>query len=183
MMNVQAFPFNDPDYSICSLRPEQTEALQRLFEQCADYAMVVEGEDVSPSAAQEIFQSVPAGRSPSDKFLYGLLDQTGNIVGMLEGIRHYPDDTTWWIGLLMLAPGVRGRGLGQKIMQAFSEYVRSEQGTSIMLGVVEDNREAYRFWLHLGFDLVRQTEPRTFGRKFQTVSVMRRSILQENAVP
>jgi ribosomal protein S18 acetylase RimI-like enzyme len=180
MNDAQVFPINDPDYFVCKLRPEHAGPLQRLFDQCADFAMLVEGESVNPSAAREIFQSVPAGKSLSDKFLYGLLDQKGAIVGVLEGIHHYPDDTTCWIGLLLLAPETRGHGLGRKIMEAFSEYISSEKNTSIMLGVVEENQAAYRFWQHLGFELVRQTEPRTFGRKIQKVYVMRRGLTQEN---
>jgi ribosomal protein S18 acetylase RimI-like enzyme len=181
MDDDQVFPIKDPDYFICRLVPEQAEPLQRLFDQCADFAMLVEGEDVSPFAAQEIFHSAPAGKSISDKFLYGLLDSRGTIVGVLEGMQHYPDKDTWWIGLLLLAPGVRGRGLGRKIMEAFSEYVFSKQGTFIMLGVVEENQTAYRFWHQLGYELVRQTEPRTFGRKTQKVYVMRRGLTQESS--
>jgi ribosomal protein S18 acetylase RimI-like enzyme len=34
-----------------------------------------------------------------------------------------------------------------------------------MLGVVEENQAAYEFWQRLGFEFVRQTEPRQFGKK------------------
>ena len=176
MAEAQDIRIDDLEHFICRLQPEHTEALQKLCERCADYALIVEGLGVSPTAAQDLFQSVPSGRSLSDKFLYGLLNRKGDIVGVLEGIRHYPDETTWWIGLLMLAPEVRGRGLGRKLVQGFSEYVRLEQGTSMMLGVVEENRSAYRFWQQVGFELVRQTEPRPFGKKIQRVYVMRREV-------
>jgi ribosomal protein S18 acetylase RimI-like enzyme len=179
MTETQVFQVDDSDYIVCRLQPEHTEPLQRLFDQCADYAMIVDGESVSPTAAEEIFHSVPAGRSLSDKFLYGFFNRKGDIVGVLEGIRHYPNDKTWWIGLLMLAPEVRGHGLGRKLIQGFSEYMRSEQGMSIMLGVVEDNRAAYRFWQQLGFEFVRETEPRPFGKKIQTVYVMQKNLTPE----
>jgi hypothetical protein len=45
-----------------------------------------------------------------------------------------------------------------------------------MLGVVEDNLHAYRFWSNNGFEMVRKTEPRLFGKKNQSVFVMRRKI-------
>lgn len=176
MADEQDIHIDDPEHILCRLQPEHVEPLQRLLERCADYAMIVEGEGVSPTAAQELFRSVPTGRSLSDKFLYGLFDRKGEIVGVLEGMRHYPDETTWWIGLLLLAPEVRRRGLGRKLVQAFSEVVRLKQGTSIMLGVVEENRSAYLFWQQLGFELVRQTEPRPFGKKIQMVYVMRRAV-------
>jgi ribosomal protein S18 acetylase RimI-like enzyme len=176
MTGTHVFDMDDTDYFVCELQPENTASLQKLFDQCADYAMIVEGEGVSPSAAQETFDTVPSGRSLSDKYVYGLLDRKGNIVGVLEGMRYYPDEMTWWIGLFMLAPGIRGQGLGQRLIQGFSDYVCSEKGTSIMLGVVEENRAAYQFWQKLGFELVRKTEPRLFGRKTQAVYVMRRGV-------
>jgi len=180
MKDEQVFPIDDSDHFVCRLQSEHAKPLQRLFEQCADFALLVEGESVSPTAAKDIFQSVPKGKSLSDKFIYGLMDRQGAIVGVLEGIRHYPDEATWWVGLLLLAPEVRGHGLGRKIMEAFSEYVHANQGTAIMLGVVEENQAAYRFWQCLGYELVRQTGPRTFGRKTQRVSVMRRSLMEES---
>jgi ribosomal protein S18 acetylase RimI-like enzyme len=176
MTDAQVFQINDHNYFICRLQIEQSEPLQRLFEECADYAMIVEGEGVSPTAAQDIFKSAPEGRSLTDKFLYGLMDRKGIMVGVLEGLRDYPDEATWWIGLLMLSPEVRRGGLGRKVVEGFSEYVRSEQGKAIMLGVVEQNQAAFLFWQRLGFKLVRQTEPRHFGEKFQTVNVLQRDI-------
>ncbi len=182
-MNIaQIFPIVDPDFSVCSLQPAQTETLQKLFAQCADFTRLVEGEEVNPNAAREILRSVPAGRLLRDKFLYGFLDRDEAIIGVLEGLRDYPDDAIWWVGLLLLAPEARGHGVGRKIMEAFSEYVLMEKGTAIMLGVVEENQAAYRFWQGLGFELVRQTEPRLFGRKTQKVNVMRRELILKNLV-
>lgn len=178
-MNDASFQIDDPEYRISELGPEHIEMLQTLFERCDDYAMIVEGEAVSPTAAQELFQEVPPGRSPRDKFMYGLLDRQGSIVGLLEGMRHYPDETIWWIGLLLLDPKVRGQGLGRRLVQSFQEYIRSKQGTAIMLGVVEENRPAYHFWQGQGFELVRRTEPRPFGRKTQVVYVLRKAVTDE----
>jgi len=60
-------------------------------------------------------------------------------------MRHYPDNTIRWIGLQLLAPGSPGTWPWPKIIDAFSEYVKLNQGTAIMLGVVEENQAAYRF--------------------------------------
>lgn len=176
MADVPAFQIDDPECVVCSLQTGHIAPLQKLFDRCADFAMLVEGEEVSPTAAEDIFQSKPDGRSLDDKFLYGLWDRTGAIVGVLEGMRHYPDETIWWIGLLLLAPEIRGRGLGRKLVQGLCDCARSAQVTAVMLGVVEENRSAYRFWQQVGFERVRQTEPRPFGKKTHTVYVMRRAL-------
>ena len=57
-----------------------------------------------------------------------------------------------------------------------SKYVETHGGTSIMLGVVEDNRAAYNFWQRSGFALQSKTEPRQFGRKVQAVYVMKKTV-------
>jgi ribosomal protein S18 acetylase RimI-like enzyme len=93
---------------------------------------------------------------------------------MLEGVRGYPDETTWWIGLLALTPHVRRLGLGRKMVAGFCELARAEHRASIMLGVVEENEQAYRFWQQMGFELLRQSEPRQFGKKSHKVYVMRK---------
>jgi ribosomal protein S18 acetylase RimI-like enzyme len=175
MTNAPIFHIEDPGYLVRKLcHPEDTESLQRLFERCADYVMIVEGQGVSPSAAQETFEDMPPGRSLNDKFVYGLLDRNGDILGVLEGMRHYPDEATWWIGLFLLSPDVRGHGLGRKVVESFFDYVSQSHGASVMLGVVEENQAAYEFWQRLGFEFVRKTEPRQFGSKTQTVYVMRK---------
>jgi ribosomal protein S18 acetylase RimI-like enzyme len=174
MNDGQSFQINDPNYSISGMQTEHSELLQRLCERCADYVLIVEGESVSPNAAQELLQDTPPGRSLDDKFVYGILDRQGSVVGVLEGMRNYPEENVWWIGLLMLAPEARGCGIGRKVVQSFFEFVRCQQGTAVMLGVVEENRSAYKFWQQMGFELVRQTEPRSFGRKTQSVYVMRK---------
>ena len=177
MTDISIFHIENPDYSVRELHhPEDTDSLQRLFEQCADYVMIVEGQEVPSSTAQEIFEDMPPGRSLDDKFVYGLLDRSENILGVLEGMRHYPDAATWWIGLFMLSPDVRGHGLGRRVVESFSDYVCQSHGTAIMLGVVEENQAAYDFWQRLGFEFVRKTEPRQFGKKTQSVYVMRRTV-------
>src|SRR5512134_3045173 len=122
-MNMQPFPIDDPGYTVITLGCEHRDLLQQLYERCSDFVMLVEGQSVSPDAAEETFQEMPPGRSLEDKFVYGALDGQGQLVGVLEGMRHYPDKGIWWIGLLLLAPEVRGRGLGGKLVQGFEEYV------------------------------------------------------------
>ena len=48
-----------------------------------------------------------------------------------------------------------------------------------MLGVVEESERAYRFWSKMGFEFVRETEPRPFKNKTQTVRIMRRELGDE----
>lgn len=178
MADATPFNLNDLTHSLCNLHPDQAEALQALYERCADYTLLVEGQEVSPDAARETFEDVPPGHPLEHKFVYGVVNETAELTGMLEGMRHYPEEGVWWIGLFLLDPAVRGQGLGQKVIAAFVDFVQSQGGTALMLGVVEENKAAYRFWHGRGFSLVRITEPRTFGSKTQRVFVMQRAFVQ-----
>jgi len=158
------------------LSVEDVEALQGLFESCPDYTQIVAGREPAPNTAEEALHSFPPGKSPDDKSMFGIVDSKGGVVGALDCVRGYPDETNWWIGLLLLLPEIRAKGLGQKVVSRLVEYVQANGGQTLMLGVVEDNRRAFGFWQKLGFELFYTTEPRQFGNKTQAVHVMRREL-------
>ncbi len=169
-----AFTIDHQAYSIHRLSFEDISSIQNLFEKCLDYMLLVDGHPADPQAVAEEFQSVPSGKAYDDKFVFGIFNQQDNQVGLLDTIRKYPDESTWWIDTLLLIPTVRSQGLGGIIFKGFYDYVRKSGGKSIMLGVVDENKQAYKFWSRMGFELVRKTEPEQFGNKTQTVSIMRR---------
>ncbi len=172
-----AFDIGVQDYSVHQLLPEDSRAIQELWDKCLDYMLLVDGHPAGPNAAEEEFQEVPPGKSPDDKFVFGIVNRQNGLVGLLETLRWYPDETIWWIGLLLFEPESRSQGLGQKVVQGFVDYLRGSGAKAIMLGVVDENERAYKFWKGIGFEFVRRTEPRTFGNKTQTVIIMRRTLL------
>ena len=174
------FDIHFHNYSARRLSLEDRQAVQTLLEKCLDYMLLVDGHPAGPNAAEEVLQSAPPGISPDDKFVFGFFNSQNELVGLLDGVRRYPDETTWWIGLLIFAPEIRAQGIGQKAMQGFAEYARVNGAQAIMLGVVEENERAYSFWTRMGFEFVRKTEPRPFGEKTQRVNIMRRNLLDAN---
>ena len=160
------------DYSVRRLSLEDIGAIKELFEKCLDYMLLVDGHAADPDGVKEDFQSIPPGKSLDDKFVFGIIDQQNDLVGYLDALRWYPDERTWWIGLLLLVPEARSQGLGQKVLHGFVEYVLASGAQAIMLGVVEENGLAYKFWNRMGFELERETGPRQFGNKTQTVKIM-----------
>jgi GNAT superfamily N-acetyltransferase len=176
MKTDSAFDLGLQDYSVRRLFLEDIGAIQDLYEKCLDYMLLVEGRPADPDSVLEDFQFVPPGKSQDDKFVFGIFNLQHNLIGLLDVLRWYPDESIWWVGLLLLLPEARSHGMGRQIVQGLIEYVRVGGGRAIMLGVVKENKPAYRFWSRMGFELVRITEPRQFGEKIQTVNVMRRSL-------
>lgn len=163
-------------YSLRSVNESDLPALQRLLEKCADFTRLVEGTEVAPDEAEHTFRDGPPGKPLENKFIFGLFDSQGFPTAILEGSRDYPEEDTWWIGLLLLDPEVRGKGIGRVFVEDFIQYASSLGASAVMLGVVEDNSGGLAFWQRLGFSLDHKTEPRPFGKKTQVVWVMRREI-------
>ncbi len=176
MDSALVFDLGLPDYTVRLLAPPDAPAIQRLYEQCLDYCLLVDGHPPSPGAAVEDFSSAPPGKSLADKFLFGVVGPLGELAGLLDCVRGYPDETTWWIGLLLFAPEARDHGLGAATVRGFLSYAQTHGAQALMLGVVDENTRAYGFWTRQGFQLVRTTEPRQFDLKTHAVHVMRRAL-------
>jgi ribosomal protein S18 acetylase RimI-like enzyme len=179
MESEPAFDIGLAGYSIHRLGLEDVAALQGLFEKCADYMLLVDGRLAGPNSAESELQSRPPGKPLEDKFLFGIVNPHNDLVGELDVMRAYPDDSTWWIGLLLMEPSARSLGLGEKVVEGFADYVQANGGQAIMLGVVAKNENAYRFWSRRGFELVQEREPQAFGEKTHIVRVMRRSLIEQ----
>lgn len=170
------FSLELPAYSVKRLVPKDAEVLQQLYEQCTEFALLTDGQPPLPTAAREEFDAVPEGKTTQDKYIFGLFDPDDILVGMIESIRYYPDNETWWLGLMMLAPEQRGQGLGSKFYRAFERWVSSQGVPRISLSVVEANESGLQFWKKMGFEVIRKTPPRQFGIKTHELYVLSRAV-------
>jgi GNAT superfamily N-acetyltransferase len=171
-----AFEIDTQDYWAHQLLIEDIGAIRVLCDECLDFMMLIDGRPANPASVEEDFHDVPDGYSSDDKSVFGIIDRNNGLVGMLDVLRGYPEKSTWWIGLLMLAPQVRSSGIGKKVLEGFSEFVLADGCRTIMLGVVEENSRAIQFWSRMGFSLVRKSEPKEFGNKTHIVWVMRKEL-------
>jgi ribosomal protein S18 acetylase RimI-like enzyme len=127
--------------------------LQEFYERCADYVELITGQPPGPNEAAELLASLPRGKTHDDKFVIGLFDAPGHMLGVLDVVRDYPKRDEWFLGLLMLAPTRRRHGLGERVYRRLEEWVRASGGKAIHLIVQEQNPGALRFWQRMGFEL------------------------------
>ncbi len=164
--------------SVRTLSSNDLPELQELFEACGDFAMLVEGQPPGPTAAREEFDGLPEGHARVDNLLFGVFASTGarRIIAALNSLQHYPTGDCWWIGLLLIRPEERGRGLGSALLASFQDHAASQGFARLALGVVEQNLDGLRFWTRHGFVLERTTEPRAMGLKAQRIHVLGKQI-------
>jgi GNAT superfamily N-acetyltransferase len=163
-------------YALQALTPIDAPALQALFDCCADFFELAEGEPVPPDAGHNIFTEGPPDWPLDDKFIFGVACGEAGLAAVLEGMWNYPEAGVGWIGLLLLDPASRGQGLGRWCSAAFDDLARQRGCTAAMLGVVEQNLPAQAFWSCMGYETVRVTEPQSMGNKIQRVIIMRKPL-------
>jgi GNAT superfamily N-acetyltransferase len=167
--------FKAEGYSAVQLGEDDIPDLQDLLERASDYELLISGEPPSPWAAQELLDDCPPGKALEDKFALGIIDGSATLIGVLDVVRDYPEPGVWWIGLLLLDPGKRRRGLGQVIYHSFEQWAAQSGAIQIGLGVVEKNVHATRFWNRLGF-VILERKSQHLGGEDQVVLRMRRKI-------
>lgn len=127
--------------------------LQAFYEACADYVELITGQPPGPDEAESLLRALPRGKGHDDKFVIGLFDAPGHMVGVLDVVRDYPQPGEWFLGLLMFGPSWRGRGLGERVYHRLEEWIRACGGTAVHLVVQEQNPGALRFWKRMGFEV------------------------------
>jgi ribosomal protein S18 acetylase RimI-like enzyme len=125
--------------------------LQAFYEGCRDYFELVTGQPPGPEEAAELLRAVPRGKTHDDKFVIGLFDAPGHLVGVLDVIRDYPSPGEWYLGLLLFEPRLRGNRLGDRVYHRLEEWIRAQDGSAVHLVVEEVNPGALRFWERMGF--------------------------------
>ncbi|MBD2448928.1 GNAT family N-acetyltransferase [Nostoc sp. FACHB-152] len=170
------FLLENAAHTVKKLGLSDEKILQQLYEQCTDYAILTDGHPPLSSAAAEEFLALPEGKTIQDKFILGLFAPDDTLVGMLETIRHYPDEKSWWIGLMMLSPEHRGKGLGSQLYQAYETWVIQQSAQFVCLAVLEENQPGFNFWQKLGFEVIRIAPPQQFGNKVHRRYVLRRQV-------
>ena len=76
---------------------------------------------------------------------------TGALAGVVDLVRDFPENGVWMLGLMLLAPGERGNGLGRAAHAELVQWAKALGAKSVRIGVIEENRDGARFWDSLGY--------------------------------
>ncbi|MDY6783831.1 MAG: GNAT family N-acetyltransferase [Cyanobacteriota bacterium] len=176
MNNSADFVLKHSGYFVKAIASQDADILQPLYEQCREFFILADGVEPAPTAARDEFDDVPDGKTPEDVYSFGLFDVQNTLLGAIVGVRDYPDRQTWWIGLMMLAPEYRSRGLGSDFYKAFENWVSARGVCRISLVVIAANELGLRFWAKMGFEVEREIPSRQYKAKTHDVYVLSRSI-------
>ena len=142
---------NFPGHAVRRVGADDIPRVQALFALDPHYWQHVEGAPLRETEAAITLDERPPGITFEQKHAF-LIDDVA-LLDMLEG---YPDDKTWFLGLIFLAPEVRGRGFGTALMRALIEHVRAQGAHALRLAVAVQHPDARRLYERLGFRVIDQ---------------------------
>ena len=163
------------EYTIRRLSGEEETDVQALCERCSDFFELIEGRPPEKDAGKGILFDLPPGKELQDKYVIGVYKEKDDLIAVIDLVKDYKVPGEWIIGLLMIDPRERGNGLGRALHDLIINWVSEENGRKLRIGVVEENRRAYRFWCEMGYGEVDRVKS-TYGNKDHIVIVMNVSI-------
>lgn len=139
------------DVSLKVLTKEDIPSLQELLQRCSDYLVFQAEEPVQEGAALALFNDMPEGVTEKDKVLFGILNERGQMVGVFDLIKGYINLRTLSLGLMLIEPPSRGRGIGARAYALVEEWALCQEFNKIRLGVLFGNEKGLRFWHRMGY--------------------------------
>ncbi len=164
------------DYKITLINNDNLEEIQNLCNNCSDYYLLDKGIVADSDEAQKMLRAVPDGKSSNDLFILGVFNKYNSLIGVVHIIKDYPKLNVWMLGLLLIDPKERNKGLGRLIHNEIVDFVKNKNGNKIRIGVLEDNKSALKFWNSVGYKLEKETEMDRGNNRIKKILVFNYSI-------
>ena len=161
-------------YQIKSLTNDSYHVVEKLCRKCSDYYILHEGILPSQKQIDEIFFTLPPDKNCEDKFVLGIYRIDG-LIGIIDIIRDFPTIGEWMIGLMLIEPEERGKGLGAIVHKALADWAMGLGAKSFRVAVVEENLKGIHFWSALGYTKIKEVKM-DLTAKTHVVNVMGRNL-------
>lgn len=153
-----------------------------FLHEAADYIALERGAPPDDSLVEEFFTDAPPGSNPAESLRLGLFDQ-GHLVAIAEMGWNHPGPTDAYLGLLIVSPAARGRGLGQHVLRHLEDQARARGKTALYLAVLDANPRGRAFWEREGFRVTLPDRQVTLGEKTQIAHRMGKDLGPSRPTP
>ena len=135
-----------------ALDPNKDRAAVRDFlAEAQDYYHLWLNHAPGEAEVEDIFTSAPPGCDPTRSCRIGLFVQD-RLSGVAELSFGFPEAGDAYLGLMILAPRIRGQGHGAAFTREILDLARRHtDGPRIFLAVLEKNPRGRAFWSRMGF--------------------------------
>jgi len=158
-------------YKIKLLSKNNHKIVEELCDKCSDYYILHDGIVPSKKEVVDIFTAIPPNKKYEEKFVLGIYGFDEKLVGIIDIVRDYPINGEWMLGLLLIDPQERGKGLGKIVHETLILWAKGLGAKSFRIGVIEENHKGAYFWSSLGYTKVKEVNM-DFTEKTHKVNVM-----------
>jgi ribosomal protein S18 acetylase RimI-like enzyme len=141
--------------SLVELGAGDADRLATFCRRATDFFELVEGQPGGPETAAEILGPLPERVATGTKHVYGV-EESGDLIGLVELLAGYPAADAWYVGLLVLVPERRRAGVGSRLWAEIRDRIVSRGGAVVRLVVQHQNAGARSFWVRQGFEPERE---------------------------
>lgn len=125
--------------------------VEEFYTRAADYWLLADRRAPDRQKAQEFFTDCPPSCDPAASHRLGLFVD-GALMGLAELSFGWPAAGDAYLGLQILAPEARGRGLGRVLLAEVEARARAAGSPCLYLAVLEANPKGRAFWEREGFE-------------------------------
>jgi GNAT superfamily N-acetyltransferase len=125
-------------------------AVSALLLQAQDYYLMWKGRPPGPAETDAVFDDCPPDCDPAASQRLGL-HANDRLCGVAELSFGFPTAQDAYLGLMILAPDCRSRGLGAAFLHHVETRARTANAPRLYLAVLEANTRGAAFWARSGF--------------------------------
>ena len=103
------------------------------------------------------FNNVPPGKDISDVYYVGYFNND-ELVAVLVLLDRFPNNETMYIGFFMMNVEYQGKGIGTRIIEELTTYIKDKGYKYMELGIDKGNPQSSHFWKKNGFEEIREVE-------------------------
>lgn len=119
--------------------------------------------------------ALPPNTSLSQKHFIAFFEKDStDSFAVLDIVEGYPDSKTVYLGFIMLKDSYQNKGLGGSMIRTISVSAARNGFMRIELGCFEDNEIGCKFWLRMGFSVIRTSEREVDGKTYRLFSMEKR---------
>ena len=144
-----------PDATTVRLAAGDLGRLSRLCLSCSGFYELVEGRPASDATAAETLGPLAPQYGACAKHVFAVA-KGGDLIAVTELLQGHPSAREWYIGLLLVDPEHRRRGLGARLCAATIDWIGGHDGVIVRLVVQQQNPEAREFWERQSFHMERE---------------------------
>ncbi len=127
-----------------------TDLIEALYAEAADYWLLADRTQPDRAKAEAFFTDTPPGADPVLSRRLGLF-VAGHLSGVAELSFGFPEPGDAYLGLMILAPRLRGQGFGHRLLAEIEGRARGAGARCLYLAVLDENPRGRAFWEREGF--------------------------------